>query len=97
MLNFLRQAEELESQHQVVSPQQHLHVGRIGPEASGGNLGHGIGTFEFPQQKLLKSSVAIETLDGLWSELQIGNERSVVSVPLESEELLLDLFGFQSY
>lgn len=63
VLNFLRQAEELECQDQVVSPQKHLHVGRIGPEAAGRNLGHGISALQLPQQKLLKSSVAVEAPD----------------------------------
>ena len=56
--DFLGQTEFLESQDQVVSPQDHLHVSSIGPEAAGWNLGHCIGALELAQQKLLESPVA---------------------------------------
>ena len=97
VLNFLWQAEELEGQHQVVSPQQHLHIGSVGQEAAGGDLGHGIGALELPQQKLLKSPVAVKTPHRWRSQSQIGDERPMVGVALESEEPLLDLFCFQRY
>ena len=61
MTNFFGQTKKLESQNQVVGPQDRFHVGGIGPQAAGRNLGHGIRAFELSQQKLLKPPVAVKT------------------------------------
>src|SRR5215510_11147638 len=96
MLHFSGQTQKLECQDQVVSPQNHLQVGGVGPEASGGNLGHGISTLELAQQKFLEGSVAVQTPHRLWSQLQVGDQSSVIGVVLEGEKPFLDLFGLQS-
>ena len=96
MLHFFGQTQKLESQNQVVSPQECLHVGSVGPEAAGGNLGHGISTLELAEQKFLEGSVAVQMPHRLWSQLQVGDQSSVVGVVLEGEKPFLDLFGLQS-
>lgn len=73
MLNFLGPAEELESQYQVVGPENGFHVGGIGPEAASGDLGHRIGSLELPQQKLLETPVAVESPDRRRAEIQVGH------------------------
>src|SRR5262245_35128525 len=97
MLHFFGQTQKLECQDQVVSPQDHLQVGGVGPEAAGGNLGHSISTLELAEQKFLEGSVAVQTPHCLWSQLQVGDQSSVIGVVLEGEKPFLDFFGFLSH
>src|SRR6266540_7521104 len=96
MTNFFGQTKKLESQNQVVGPQDRFHVGGIGPQAAGRNLGHGIRAFELSQQKLLKPPVAVKTPNRRGRQLQVRYQSSMISVLFEGEQSLLDLFGFQS-
>jgi len=94
--NIFGQTQVLESQDQVVRPQNHLHVSSMGPETAGRNLGHRIGALELAQQKFLQSPVAVKTPNRRWAQLQVGDQRLVVGVLLEGKKSLLNRFGFQS-
>jgi len=97
MLHRLGQTKRLEGEDQIVSPQDHFHVGRIGRETVGGDLGHGVGLFELAQQQLLTRPLAVKVPHGRSGEVQVGDERPVVRVALEGEQTLLDFCALQSH
>src|SRR6516225_7081806 len=92
MVYFRRQTKVLERQDQVVGPEDRFHVSGVGPEAPGRNFAHRVGVLELPQQQFLRASVAVETPDRGRSQLQVGDQRPVVGVPLDGEPALLNLF-----
>ena len=52
-MEFLRHAKKLKREDQVVSPENHFHIGGVGPEASRGDVRHIKRIFELAQQKFL--------------------------------------------
>src|SRR5262245_8173902 len=52
---------------------------------------------ELAEQKFLEGSVALQTPHCLWSQLQVGDQSSVIGVVLEGEKPFRDFFGFQSH
>lgn len=97
MSDLFGQTKNLESQDQIVGPEDHFHIGGIGPEAVCWDLCHRIRIFEFPQQEFLKTAVAVEAPDCRWSQIQVGHQCSVIGILLEREQTPLNLRGFQSY
>ena len=96
MLSFLGQTKSLESQHQIVSPEDDLHVSCVGPEAACWNLGHEHRVFEFAEEEFLVGSVAVESPDPFGHQIQISKDHgAMVSVPLVSEEIFLTFFGLE--
>lgn len=51
--NFLGQTKILESQHEIVSPENDLHVSGVGPETASRDFGHEHRVFEFVEEEFL--------------------------------------------
>ena len=97
-MEFLRHAKKLKRQDQVVSPQDHFHVGGIGPEAVSRDVRHVERILEFAQQKFLEGALAVETINGFGFERKVrGDQSPVVSVFFECEQVFPEVFGFQRF
>lgn len=97
MLNFLGQAKVLESQHEIVGPEDELHISCVGPETAGRDLGHEHRVFEFAEQEFLVGPVAVESPDSFGSQIQVPkNHGAMIGVALVGEKILLIFFGFES-
>jgi hypothetical protein len=93
---FFGQTQVLERQNQIVSPQDHLHIGCIGPKTPGWNLGHEKGIFELSNEKFLVGPVRIKSPDVLGFDHKVVNQYSVVGVLFENEKSFLEFFWFQN-
>ena len=92
--HLLGQAQALEGAHEIVGPEHQFQVGRVGPEASGGNRRQMVGVLELSPEEFLCRSVAVAAPDRLGGQGEIGDQGAMVDVALEGKQMLL---GFRRF